>query len=172
MIVHWLELYLRNFFSFSCIYCFLPGGRKGGERIKEYNKNLVSIENGYIERIDNFEDYFCAGGRHQTAVNGEIVQEYLQTCTNSKLLNNEQYFKEKHFEVKGYKPLSSTSKDASEPNVTLFFSKIPLDQLSIYLNLKELRDLAVLHRIHIPYRTKKEERNIFAIITVLSVIFT
>jgi hypothetical protein len=101
--------------------------------------------------------YFFAGSRHQIAVNGEIVYEYLQTCTKIKLLDNHEYFKQKQFNFKSYTLLSAISINISEPIMPFFYSKIPLDQLAIYLNKKELRDISVLHRIFTPDNADKKK---------------
>ena len=96
------------------------------------------------------ESYFCAGGRHQTTVDGEIVCEFLQDCIDAGLLNDNHYFRGKKFDFKEYQLLTAASKKSLESTVPLFYSKIPLDQLSIYLNMKELQEMSVLHSIPIP----------------------
>jgi hypothetical protein len=73
--------------------------------------------------------YSFAGGRHQIAMNGKIVYEYLQTCTKIKLLYDREYFKQKQFNFKSYTLLSAVSIDISELIVLFFYSKILLDQL-------------------------------------------
>jgi hypothetical protein len=100
--------------------------------------------------------YFFAGSRHQIAVNGEIVYEYLQTCTKIKLLDDREYFKQKQFNLKSYTLLSAVSINISEPIVLFFYFKVLLDQLAIYLN-KELQDISVLHRIFIPAKADKKK---------------
>jgi hypothetical protein len=106
---------------------------------------------------DNFKSYFRAGGRHQTVINGESVYEYLQTCTDAKILHDILYFKGKFFEFIGYELLSATSKNiVLGLTVPIFISKIPLDQLSSYLNMKELQDVSILHNIPIPNHAQKK----------------
>ena len=105
---------------------------------------------------DDLKSFFLAGGRHQTTVIGEIVCEYLQVCTDFKLLNNDQYFKGKLFEFKGYELLNATLNNVLESNITYFLSKVPLDQLSFYLNMKELREMCDLHNISMPKNIERK----------------
>jgi hypothetical protein len=113
---------------------------------------IVNEENHYWNSY-----YFFAGSRHQIAMNGKIVYEYLQTCTKIKLLDNREYFKQKQFNFKSYTLLSAVSISISELIVLFFYSKILLDQLAIYLNKKELRDISVLHRIFIAAKADKKK---------------
>jgi hypothetical protein len=85
-------------------------------------------------------------------MNGDIFHNYLQTCTDAKLLNDQQYFEGKIFEFKGYELLGNVSNSTSDSIEVLFYSKIPLDQLSTYLNMEELQYIGILHKIHIPQR--------------------
>jgi hypothetical protein len=78
-------------------------------------------------------------------------------CTDTEISKDSHYFDGKQFDFKGYELLSNVSSDVLTQNVPLFFSKIPLHQLSIYLNMKELQDMAILHKIYIPPRVKKKE---------------
>ena len=111
------------------------GGKTRGKKIEKKEKK----SNEYVGRNHDFKSYFCAGGRHQTTLDGEIICKYLEccTCTDIKLLNDSKYFKGKCFEFKGYELLNASPNDVGSTG-TLFFSKIPLDQLSNYLNVKEL----------------------------------
>ena len=156
--VCWLKrdlVCLSAFIIYS--YCILRSGRRGGKTKKKMKSNeKLLTANYHVERNDNFKSYFRAGGRHQNSISGEIVCEYLDTCTDIKLLNNSQYFKGKEFEFKGYQLLHATLNDILDPNVTHFFSKIPLNQLSIYLNMKELREVSIIHNISIPGNIGKE----------------
>jgi hypothetical protein len=150
--VYWLEQYLIYISAFIIYgYCILTGRRKD-EKIgrKKIDKEKQLIANEYLERDHNFKSNFCAGGRHQTIVNGEIVCEYLETCTDRKLLNDSQYFKGRRFHFNGYKLLSATSNDILESSVPLFFSRIPIDKLTTYLNMKELQHMSDLHNISMP----------------------
>ena len=145
--VYWLEqylVYISIFIIYS--YCILTGKI----RREENDKKKSSTEDECIRRSNNLKGYFFAGGRHQTTVIGKIVSKYLQVCTDFKLLNNDQYFKGNVFEFKGYELLNATLDNISESNITYFLSKIPLDQLSIYLNMKELREMCDLHNISMP----------------------
>jgi hypothetical protein len=81
-------------------------------------KKIVKIDNNkknafiYPQKFffdNNFKSYFRAGGQHQTVINGESVYEYLQTCTDAKILNDKLYFKGIFFEFIGYELLSATS---------------------------------------------------------------
>jgi len=148
-LVYWLDQSLGYVFYFWYI-CFF-----GSET--SIQRKIIQIENGNLtEMNDDFKCHFSAGGRHQTAVNGEIVFEYLQTCTDAKLLSDDRFFKGKLFEFIKYQPLSATWNDMSETADPIFFSKIPLDQLSTFLNVKELRDVSILHNISIPYNIHKK----------------
>jgi hypothetical protein len=95
--------------------------------------------------------------RHQISMNGEIVHDYLQTCTDAKLLNNSQYFKGRHFHFNEYKLLSATSNNILESSVPLYISRIPLDKLTMYLNMKELQHMSDLHNIPMPRCIEKRQ---------------
>jgi hypothetical protein len=110
-----------------------------------------------MERNQDSKSYFFAGGRHRTSMNGEIVHDYLQTCTDANFLNNRQHFEGKKFEFKGYELLANVSNSTSDPIEVHFYSKIPLDQLSTYLNMEELQYIGILHSIHIPQRIDKKK---------------
>src|ERR1700719_2470678 len=86
----------------------------------------------------------------------DIVCEYLQTCTDTNLLNDKEYFKEKHFEFKRYELLGVASNNALESVDPLFYSKIPLHRLSTFLNMTELREMGTLHKIPVPYNITKK----------------
>ena len=118
---------------------------------------LLANNNNKMKNKNIFENYFRAGGRHQTMVDGEIVCEYLQTCTDAKLLNDCQYFEGKLFEFIGYDLCRHTSNCILDPSIPTFSSKIPLDKLSIYLNVKELRDVSKLHNISIPKKIERKK---------------
>ena len=152
------ELCLRYAVSFSFGFC-IPIGRK--MKVKNKHKNYIykmsSSSNKSMERNQDFKSYFFAGGRHRISMNGEIVHDYLQTCTDAELLNDRQYFKGKSFEFKGYELLGNVSISAPDPIEVLFYSKIPLDQLSNYLNMEELQYIGILHSIHIPQRIDKKK---------------
>ena len=151
---YWLEQYLNYISSFSYSYCISRQGSKKKRILRSKCQNiLLSATDEYADMKNSFKNLFCAGGRHQTFLNGEIVWEYLQSCTDPMLSNNNQYFQGKQFEFKGYKDSSTTSNDGLEP---LFFSKIPLHQLSKYLNMKELRDMSVIHGIPVPQQITKK----------------
>jgi hypothetical protein len=156
--VFWLEYYLKHI-SASIVFshCVLIRKRDGGKigKVKKEEERPI-IPNGYIEERQSFKSYFSAGGRHQTMVKGEIVYEYLQTCSDVELLNNNQYFEGKHFDFKGYENINVTSSNVLKSDIPLFFSKIPLEQLSSYLNAQELRHMAVLHNIPMPYKAEKK----------------
>ena len=154
-VASWFEQCLINNLSFLYNYCVSIIERKREKMFKKFDKKKPSSANECIEGNTYRNSYFFAGGRHQIAVNGEIVYEYLQTCTKSKLLDDSEYFKGKEFDFKGYQPLSAVSIDILEPIIPLFYSTIPLDQLSVYLNKKELRDISILHKISIPARADK-----------------
>ena len=130
------------------MYFVSSGEKRGGKK----KKKSVGV---YIGRYQNFKSLLCAGGRHQTTLNGEIIYEYLQSCTDAKLSNDSQYFIGKQFDFRKYKLLSAISEKELEQSVPLFFSKIPLEWLSIYLNMKELREMSVLHKIPMPYKAEK-----------------
>jgi hypothetical protein len=154
-VASWFEGYLRNLLSSLYNYCCISAiERKRGQMFKNIDKKTLPIVNKENHCWNSY--YFFAGGRHQIAVNGKIVYEYLQTCTKIKLLDNHEYFKQKQFNFKSYTLLSAVSINISEPIVLFFYSKIPLDQLAIYLN-KELRDISVLHRIFIPAKADKKK---------------
>ena len=96
------------FLTISKCDCILTEKRKRGrpkeiEKEKEKDRKYSSVSNDDIEKNYYFKSYFCAGGRHQTAIAGEIVYKYLQTCTDTKLLNNSQHLKIKSFHFQGYK---------------------------------------------------------------------
>ena len=153
--VYWLERYLK-YISASIMYgyCIFTEKRKRGRlKKKEKDRKHPSVSNDDIERKNYFKSYFCAGGRHQTAIAGEIVCEYLQTCTDTKLLNNSQHFKGKSFHFEGYELLSDTSNESSVP---LYFSKIPLEILTNYLNMKELQHMSDIHDIPMPINIEKK----------------
>ena len=155
--VYCFELCLRYASSFLYGYC-IPIRRKMKEKKKhkKYIYNMSSSSNKFMERNQDFKSYFFAGGRHQISMNGEIVHDYLQTCTDAKLLNNSQYFKGRHFHFNEYKLLSATSNDILESSVPLYFSRIPLEKLTMYLNMKELQDMSDLHNIPMPRRIEKK----------------
>ena len=88
-------IYISIFVIYS--YCCILTGKVRKEKI---DKKISSTVDECIERSNDLKSYFFAVGRHQTTVIGEIVCEYLQVCTDLKLLNNDQYFKGKHFEFK------------------------------------------------------------------------
>ena len=125
-------------------------------RIEENNVKNISRIVEYTGEMLDFKRNFCGGGRHQTAISGEIIYEYLHTCTDIKVLNNRQYFIEKEFDFKRYELLSTISNDVNLIT-SLFYSRIPLDRLTNYLNKKELREMSDLHKLAIPYRCNKEE---------------
>jgi hypothetical protein len=153
---YWLEHHL-NYIS-SCSYSYCISRRKK----KVAKKNRPSNETTYPSSINNnddscyFENLFCGGGRHQTFLNGEVIYEHLQSCENITLLKDVQYFKGKKFEFKRYKLANETSNDESDPICPLFLSKVPLHQLSTCLNLKELKELSILHGISIPANITKK----------------
>ncbi len=89
-------------------------------------------------------------------MNGDIVYEHLQHCTNATLLNDNQFFKGKQFNFQGYKAANICSNNEYNPKIPLFFSKIPLQQLSKYLNVKELREMSILHKIYLPHHLTKK----------------
>ena len=158
----WLERRLKIISSSSHGYCISTGERKTRERdeskIKSPKPSIVETKDGDIEINYGFKNYyFYAGGRHQITVSGDIVREHLLNCAGNKLWNNNHYFDEMDFEFKGYKLLSDVLNDMFDQDARLFFSTIPLHHLLKYLNMKELRDIAVLHKISIPHRIKKEE---------------
>jgi len=152
------ELCLRYASSFSYGYCIPIGGKK---KVKKNHKKkfykLSSSSNKCMERNQDSKSYFFAGGRHRTSMNGEIVHDYLQTCTDANFLNNRQHFEGKKFEFKGYELLANVSNSTSDPIEVHFYSKIPLDQLSTYLNMEELQYIGILHSIHIPQRIDKKK---------------
>ena len=149
------SIYISAFIIYG--YCMLTGRRKvENAKKKKKDEKKPLIANECIERGNNLKGSFYAGGRHQTTVNGEIVCEYLQTCTDTELLNNIEYFKGKCFHFEGYKLLSSTSKNSIELSVPLYFSRIPLDKLTTYLNMKELQDMSDIHNISMPRRIEKK----------------
>ena len=51
--------------------------------IEEDNVKEESDMVDYIKRNNDFKCYFFVGGRHQTVVDGGIVYEYLQNCTDT-----------------------------------------------------------------------------------------
>ena len=154
-VVYCFELCITFNFLASYIYNYiLTGIRNINNKIS--NKNIPLVVNEYIDTIYNIKNYFCAGGRHQTVVKGEIVSEYLQASTDTKLLNDKQYFKGKDFEFKRYELLSTASNNISESIVPFFVSKIPLHKIAIYLNITELRDVSDLHNIHVPHKVTKK----------------
>jgi hypothetical protein len=112
--------------------------------------------NDCVEGDPTFVSYFHAGGRHQTTIKGDLVYKYLQTCTDIKLINDSQYFEENSFNFEGYEVLCTTSSNILHPIVPLFYSKIPLDELLIYLNMKELRVMSELHNIDLPHNIQKK----------------
>ena len=148
--------FLRYVSLFLYGHC-ISRGQRGVKMAIEDDLNNGSDMAGYIERNNYFKCHFLGGGRHQTAVNGEIVYEFLEKCTDAKVLNDHKYFEGKQFEFKRYGPLNAMSNDILEQTVPLFFSKIPLDKLSIYLNVKELREMSVLHMIPMPSKAEKKE---------------
>ena len=155
--VYWLVMYIRYISTSIYTGHILTHGRREGRAIKNKNKNQKPPPTDeHIERNDSFKGYFRAGGRHQVTVNGEIVYEYLQMCTDIKLLNDSRYFKGKSFHFKSYELLSAISNHVLDPSGPLFFSKIPLDQLSTYLNMKELRHMSEIHNISIPQHMEKK----------------
>ena len=156
-----IKLYLKNIVSFLDVHRISTREKISGKMFKIFDNKKALSMNEHIGRKHYCNSYFSAGGRHQVAVNGEIVFEYLQSCTESKLLNDGQYFKGKQFDFKGYRLLSAVSDDILEPIVPIFYAKIPLDQLSTYLNMKELDDISVLHRISIPARAGKEKKKTY-----------
>ena len=141
-VVYSLKRCLYHASSLSCTHrIFLTAGRRGEKKRRLKNSNDIPSAmavNEYIEGNNNFKSYFSAGGRHQTAVSGEIVCEYLQTCTDTNLLNDKEYFKGKHFEFKRYELLGVASNNALESVDPLFYSKIPLHRLLTFLNMTEL----------------------------------
>ena len=145
--VYWLEQYLKYISaSIMCYYCILTEKRKRG-RLREKEKDRKPPS------VSNIERNFSAGGRHQTTIDGEIVCEYLQTCTDIKLLNNSEHFKGKCFHFEGYKLLSDTSNDLLKSSAPLYFSRIPLEILTNYLNMKELQ---LMSDIPMPNRLEKK----------------
>ena len=122
--------------------------------VNDIKERFVVVE--YIERRDRFQNLFCGGGRHQVAINGENVYKYLHNCSDTNLLKDRNYFEGKQFDFKRYELLSAISNNL-ETSSLLFYSKIPLDQLSNYLNMKELKEVSVLHKIPISSRSDKKE---------------
>ena len=70
------------------------------------------------------------------------------------LLNNEQYFKEKHFNFIGYNIFKLNLEP--DADITSFYCKIPVHVLRNYLNLKELQELSILHKIPLPHNVTKK----------------
>ena len=87
-------------------------------------------------------------------MSGKIVCE---SCTESKVSNNSQYFKEKEFNFKDHKSLSAASNNMLEMFIPLFYSKILLEQLSSYLNMKRLQNISILRRMSIPHKADKKK---------------
>jgi hypothetical protein len=154
-VAYWLESYLRNVFYVSPIS---TREQRTGKMFKDSGLEDPSSMNECIVESRYYDSHFFAGGRHQVTVSGEIVFKYLQTCTENTLLNDNQYFKEKQFDFKGYKLLCAVEDGVSDPKVPLFYAKIPLDQLVIHLNTNELQDISFLHGISIPVRTDKKTK--------------
>jgi len=157
----WLQQYLIYIFV-SVVNCYSTWmdlrRRRRIERRRKSQKKKKKANNNVKNEI-YFKSYFCAGGRHQTAVDGEIVCKFLQTCTDIMLLSNSQHFKGKSFHFKGYKLLSEASKNIMDSSEPLYFSRIPLELLKDFLNMKELRDLSNLHNICIPKNVEKKTTN-------------
>jgi hypothetical protein len=88
-----MTIFLIGYVSSISYNCdLLTGMFKRGKIIKKKKKKeKVFNTKKNTEINNNFKSYFKAGGRHQTMVNGEIVCEYLQSCTDAKLLNDNQY---------------------------------------------------------------------------------
>jgi len=156
-LVYWLDQCLGYVFFplYNCAFWSRTFIQRKIIQIEHSNEEAF-ISSNLTEMNGGLKCYFRAGGRHQTAVNGETVCEYLQTCTDAKLLSDNQFFKGKLFEFIRYQPLSATLNNMSETTDPIFSSKIPLDQLSTFLNVKELRDVSILHNISIPYNIRKE----------------
>ena len=127
--------------------------RLGTVNYENDGNKLLSTADRYIE--GDFKLYFNAGGRHQTAIKGEIVCKYLQTRTDANLLNDDLHFEGKIFDFKGYQLSNAFSIKTLAAIDPLYYSKIPLKELSDYLNTKELRDIGALHNIYIPYHIDK-----------------
>ena len=154
---HWLILCSIYFFSSLCAHSISMRRRRREKKFQKIDEDIEkSNTDDHMQDIKKFESYFCAGGRHQTAVDGEIVCEFLKDCTDAELLNDSHYFRGKKFDFKGYKLLTAASKNLMESTVPLFYSKIPLDKLSVYLSMKELRDMSLLHNISIPQKIEKK----------------
>jgi hypothetical protein len=153
---HWLEQHL-NYIS-SCSYSYCVSRRKKKIQKKNRSESGTTSPSSMNNDFDsnNFKNLFCGGGRHQTFLNGEIICEHLHSCSDTTLLNDEQYFKGKKFEFKTYKLASATSNDESDPIDPIFLCKIPLHQLSTCLNTKELRQLSILHGIPLPEKITKK----------------
>ena len=65
-------------------HCILRGGGRGAKMtMEEDNVKEESDMVDYIKRNNDFKCYFFGGGRHQTVVDGGIVYEYLQNCTDT-----------------------------------------------------------------------------------------
>ena len=154
--VHWPAQCLTHA-SLSIYSFFIFKRRRGGIKTSKMKRLKTSLAvNDCVEGDANFDGYFHAGGRHQTTIKGNIVYKYLQTCTDIKLINDRQYFKENLFHFEGYEVPCATSSNTLHPVVPFFYSKIPLDELLIYLNMKELRDMSKLHNIDVPQNIQKK----------------
>ena len=151
--VYWFEFeqYLHNVLLSLCNHSISRMKIK-----RENDKKTLPFANEYIEENDYIHSYFFAGCMHQIAGSGKIVCEYLQSCTESKVLNNSQYFKGKEFDFKDYKSLSGASNNMLETFIPLFYSKIPLEQLLNYLNMRKLQNISILHRMSIPHKADKK----------------
>ena len=154
----WVGQFLRCVSAFLYHCCISRGGGRGAKMmIEEDDVKEESDMVDYIKRNNDFKCYFFGGGRHQTVVDGGIVYEYLQNCTDTRLLNDRKYFEGREFEFKRYERLTAMSNNVLELTAPLFFSKIPLDKLSIYLNVKEIREMSSLHNIIMPYKAEKKK---------------
>ena len=155
---YWLEQHLNYISSFSFSYC-ISRRKKEIQKKRKKNGETTSdscINDKFLDSDNHFNNLFTAGGRHQISLAGNLVYKHLHSCTDSTLLSDDQYFNEKKFEFKGYKLSNANLDNESIPITPLFFSNIPIYQLTSYLNMQELRKLSILHGISIPHHVTKK----------------
>ena len=108
-----IYIYIYQRIYFMDVYANDNGNNK-----KEWRSFFSEKDNN---KKDYFRKYFRASGRHQTMVGGEIVCEYLHSCTDTKLLSYKQYFKGFFFEFVGYENLGTCSNNILERKTNFFF---------------------------------------------------
>ena len=151
---YWLEQHLNYISTFFYSYCISKNTNKNKKKCKK--KLCLSLINNLNENDRMLTNAFCGGGHHQVSLNGDIVYKHLHHCMNTTLLDNEQYFKEKKFDFIGYKVFKLNFINDMDTTITKFYCKIPLDELTKYLNLKESRELSILHKIPLPHNLTKK----------------